>query len=59
MWLPFLIHLLQTYKPDSVFRHSADGHHLSGYCITATILLPTLPDIPRTQKCKRAAYNAC
>ena len=38
----FLIHLLQTYKPDSVFRQAADGYHLSGCCIATTILLPTL-----------------
>jgi hypothetical protein len=33
-----------------------DGYHLSGCYITATILLPTLPDILQLQKYKRAAY---
>ena len=39
-------------------RQATDGYHLSGCCITATILLPTLPVIPQKRKCKRAAYNA-
>ena len=32
------------------------GYHLSGCYITATILLPTLPDFPNARKYKRAAY---
>jgi len=40
----FLIQLLQTCKPDSVSPLvNEEGYHLSGCCITATILLPTLP----------------
>jgi hypothetical protein len=38
------IQLLQTCKPDSVTHLSTGGYHLSGCYITATILLPTLPD---------------
>jgi len=38
----FLIHLLQTYKPDFVFRLATEGYHLSGCHIAVTILLPTL-----------------
>jgi len=41
-----------------VVRQATDGYHLSGCCITTTILLPTLPVIPQKRKYKRAAYNA-
>lgn len=40
--MSFLISLLQTCKPDSVFRLETEGYHLSCCYITATILLPTL-----------------
>jgi len=56
-WLP-LIQLLQTYKPDFVSCLATGGYHLSGCYITATILLPTLPDILQQQKYKRAAHFA-
>lgn len=51
----FLIHLLQTCKPDSVSAsfdklRITEGYHLSGCCIAATILLPTLPDILQNAK---------
>ena len=39
-------------------KQRTDDYHLSGCHITATILLPTLPDILRLQKYKRAAYFA-
>ena len=38
----FFNNLLQTCKPDSVFRLATEGYHLSGCYITVTILLPTL-----------------
>ena len=43
--------MLQTCKPDSVSLsfdklRTTGGYHLSCCYITATILLPTLPDIP-------------
>ncbi len=42
-----------------MLRQATEGYHLSGCYITVTILLPTLPGIPLTRKCKRAVYLAC
>lgn len=51
--------LLKTvsHKPDFVILQKQNGHHLSGSCITASVYLPTLPDIQK-MKLRRAGENS-